>query len=208
MDNPFADLQREREKREQREEQARQERERKYEAERIAAEQRKTISFEFDQMVRIPLEQLRDAIYPRHQIVGCYEEAPKHLLKHEASWSIGRKSTCFTGGARSILGAGFGDDDGSREKDCWEEEVRVDLEFVTHNRPSHFKCIRNASYKRQKPVQLPPPPKKTLFGRSDKQPVSPQPVEFENVRYAPLVVELSQEALVKALGQLHPAGSF
>ncbi len=50
MDNPFADMQRVREEREQRWGQERQEREKEREAERLAAERRKAIAFEFDQM--------------------------------------------------------------------------------------------------------------------------------------------------------------
>jgi hypothetical protein len=39
-------------------------------------------------------------------------------------------------------------------------------------------------------------------------PATPQRVEYEDVRFEPLVVELSQEALVEALKKLHPAGSY
>ncbi len=102
MDNPFADMQTEREQREQREEQARQEGQRKLEAERIAAEQRKVISLEFDQMVIPVLEQLRDAAYPQYQVVGCYAEVPRNLLKLEGSWSIGKEETVHRGWGRGL----------------------------------------------------------------------------------------------------------
>jgi hypothetical protein len=201
MNNPFADMQRVREEREQRWEQEREEREKERQAAWLAAERLKAIAFEFDQMVRTPLEQLREAIYPQHQVVGCYERDPLNLQDieemHKGSWSIGKK------GSYSV---GYGSE--TQDVDCWAEDVRVDLEFDTDDRPTHFKCTRNARYKRQNPTQPLPPPKKSSSGRSNKQPASPQPAEYEDVRYEPLVVELSQEALVRALRQLHPAGSY
>ena len=51
VDNPFADMQRVREEREQRWAQERQERGKERETERLAAERQKAIAFEFNEMV-------------------------------------------------------------------------------------------------------------------------------------------------------------
>ena len=115
----------------------------------------------------------------------------------KGSWSIGKKGSYLVG---------YGID--AQDVDFWAEEASVDLEFDTDDRLTHFKCTRNAWYKRQKPTQPLPPPRSSWSGRSNKQPASPQPVEYEGVQFEPLVVELSQEALVKAFRQLHPAGSW
>jgi hypothetical protein len=60
----------------------------------------------------------------------------------------------------------------------WSSDVQVSLEFDDNNRPTCFKCCRDGIDPRTKRA-------------------------FEAI-----VVDLSQEAMVTALRQLHPAGSY
>ncbi len=174
MDNPFEDLKRDREKKAR---EISEERARKQKEEVLAYENYQETVKQFSKLVMPILEQLRLAVYPHCQLVGCFSEVSLRdtsPFQSGGTWRIGKVGSYSAG-----------------EAEWWNDSVVVVLEFDTQTkRPVGFICHRAGYHlvKARKSFI------ESLFGVKDETEKTP----YQSVRSA-----LSHENLVNALKQLH-----